>query len=1168
MEDSYTDSDVSMSPTQILERLQVLRQLQLMQRGKLKNQRLQYQESPVSSNVTEIVSHFSNSTSYNTFRSLLHSSEVTYEETPRRNSGDMAPKVKENDMIEGVTVLNLSQESEFIVKSPASTKSSDSHLKVDNVKLTPNLPFSNNSVKIHSVQSKQISLDEMPILSPKKDFEGLLMEKLQNSKEVPDSKSPKSKIVPGIIKKPFLKRGEGTARFGLNKNDLKIQNTRSLPWRRKSFETKCYQSPIKQIKQNNKRNEIKKVADKPQSLCPKPKILVKQSNSLKPENVAHEMKKDSIKSLVESNISEIHTNKTDSNKIIEIPKEKHPFVANKGKTWASVLTNEQNDFLRQLKQSEFYKNFASPTKSSVSDISCNESLINIRQRREAAEQNMFELLENKVSHDSFTLENSFLNKFLKPKNLDSSGESTPLVVQKFIMNNPALRHISAGLSLPEVSSTYTEIDVDRCRSYDCTECCTDNCSSVSTCCSCKATEHTDDNTSCKTTPVQIKQNLKSKEKKVDKEKADSCHNNDTEHDIMKNNLVEMNAKLVNTSELLKERLQELEGEIEIFRKENSNLAKLREDIDLERQKFYQEKAAFEQKFNEEKILSEYYLAEEKEKLTKQKQMYERNIREIRGRLSKKEKDEVINLKKEIESLKEEIRVKDAKSTSTIARLRNQIKIIEKEKKDKETTIEKLKKENKRIQHSNDITRRLSNMKYLAEINKKLKNVNPKDIRSEPDLDDDAKYKDFEIERQSRNKTAPIAKSNTRQRAKSVPNLNVSSAYAKYFSQRDALSQIEQNRTLNKDKINISYSDNDNDLEELEDEQVSDIQDNPNEKSNSEGVNNLEKIYLQTFRCNSPKSFRSSTSSVDSNSNIQEKRDNNFITKSNSFSNSIRTSKSPNSTTRTYQNYSTNRSKSPVSILSNRSQTSGYSPESCSDFFGINENLRTKSPISTMLSNHSSLRSETVIFNEKSADATKQTSSSSLTKTNLNPMEIKRSDGSRELRFPNGNVKHISADGKYSKFIYYNGDVKENFYSDGIIKYYYAETKTYHTTHPDGLEVLEFPDGQVEKRYKDGSSEIRLPNGSIRYFDPKNEHVREEWRFPDGAALTISASGEQRIIFSNGQIEVHAADHKRREFPDGTVKLVYHDGTSETRYASGRIRIKDKHGSLIMDSARN
>jgi centromere protein J len=30
-------------------------------------------------------------------------------------------------------------------------------------------------------------------------------------------------------------------------------------------------------------------------------------------------------------------------------------------------------------------------------------------------------------------------------------------------------------------------------------------------------------------------------------------------------------------------------------------------------------------------------------------------------------------------------------------------------------------------------------------------------------------------------------------------------------------------------------------------------------------------------------------------------------------------------------------------------------------------------------------------------------------------------------------------------------------------------------------------------------------------------------------------------------------------------MVYPDGIQETRYANGRIRVKDKHGNLIMDS---
>lgn len=41
--------------------------------------------------------------------------------------------------------------------------------------------------------------------------------------------------------------------------------------------------------------------------------------------------------------------------------------------------------------------------------------------------------------------------------------------------------------------------------------------------------------------------------------------------------------------------------------------------------------------------------------------------------------------------------------------------------------------------------------------------------------------------------------------------------------------------------------------------------------------------------------------------------------------------------------------------------------------------------------------------------------------------------------------------------------------------------------------------------------------------------------------------------------------QRREYPDGTVKIVYPDGLQETRYANGRVRLKNKDGELLMDS---
>lgn len=1123
MDETYSESDVSLSPSQILERLQVLRQLQLLQRGKLQKQRLQYKEtSETSSSITEIVSHFSNSTSYNTFRSLLQSSnDISNEGTPRPNTSDLSHKVQERDLIEGVSVLNLSQESEFIVNSPVSSRSraiapsrnqeiiheldevpqSDSSR---NASQKTSLNSSMNKTNVNSLIKKQISLDEMPILSPKQDFEALLLEKLQNEKNVPKAKSPKqNNSITTRNKKPFLRKGEGIARFGLKKNDFVIQKTQSLPWKRKSFQNKPYESPLKlnlkklknknndipNVKnnvQNNKNNDVQKNENnfvqmsEPSMLVTEIKQTLTRKSQPKPRHPDRKEELEVIDSNAEDKqktvsepVSSRSTNIQPVNKPsqrVGFPKNKHPLVTNKGKTWAAVLTKEQNDFLSQLKQSEYYKNFVSPTKSVVSDTSCNETMNKLKQERETAEQNMFELLENKVTHESFNLENSFFNRFLR-SNLECSGESTPLVMQKCLSQNPDLMHIFPELKGKKRNENSHSDTETCCSNY--TDCCSEACSCVS-CCSCKTVEEINTSVQNRNQYKETKRKSIEQKSKVVKTKQKEVEDNEcqdetmTENDVMKANMAEMNAKLIATSELLKDRLRELEDEIETFRKENTNLAKLREEVDHDRQKFYEEKAGFEQKFNEEKVLSEYYLAEEKEKLNKQKQMYERYVREMRGRLNKKDKEEVVHLKKEINDLKDEIRIKDAKSTSTIARLRNQIKIMEKDKKDLQEEVEKLKKQNRRIQHSNEVTRRLTNIKYLEEINKKLTNMSNKDTRSEVNVDRDVKYKAYEIERQCRSrKVEPVAKGTIKPRAKSVPNLNVTSRYAKYFSQRDTISHMEQNKVQNVERFNSSDDENlepDNDT--ISDESLDDDERNEND-------NNLEKIYMERFRSTSPNSNRSSGSNSNfelnfmDRPNINENAKGFFIQKSSSGSS--RNSKSPRRTISPCFNKpetNVNRSKSPVSILSNRSNNNKSPPsrnsvEYISNSASQNSHTRSKSPPSSF--NHSSLKSVTVIHNEQYRDKLMtlspepSVSKTSFNKTNLNPTEVRKSDGSRELRFPNGNVKHISADGKYSKFVYYNGDVKENFYSEGRIKYFYAETKTFHTTHADGLEVLEFPE---------------------------------------------------------------------------------------------------------------
>lgn len=80
----------------------------------------------------------------------------------------------------------------------------------------------------------------------------------------------------------------------------------------------------------------------------------------------------------------------------------------------------------------------------------------------------------------------------------------------------------------------------------------------------------------------------------------------------------------------------------------------------------------------------------------------------------------------------------------------------------------------------------------------------------------------------------------------------------------------------------------------------------------------------------------------------------------------------------------------------------------------------------------------------------------------------------------------------------NKDVKHTF-PDGKVVYYYSETRTSHTTQPDGMEMFEFSNGQREKHFPDGRKEILFPDGTL-----KNIHINkeEESIFPDGTVQRI------------------------------------------------------------------
>ncbi|XP_038583660.1 uncharacterized protein si:ch211-140l13.3 [Micropterus salmoides] len=169
------------------------------------------------------------------------------------------------------------------------------------------------------------------------------------------------------------------------------------------------------------------------------------------------------------------------------------------------------------------------------------------------------------------------------------------------------------------------------------------------------------------------------------------------------------------------------------------------------------------------------------------------------------------------------------------------------------------------------------------------------------------------------------------------------------------------------------------------------------------------------------------------------------------------------------------------------------------------------------------------------------------------MEHLLSDGCSLETFTNGTKKVISADQKAKTVTFFNGDIK-HILEDGKMVYYYAGSQTTHTTYPSGLEILHFPNRQIEKRHPGGKREILFPDQTIKFLEADGS---ERTIFPDGTIVHLSPSGEKMVDFPNGQREIHTSQYKRREDPDGTVKTIYPDGRQETKYASGRVRIKDK-----------
>jgi len=171
------------------------------------------------------------------------------------------------------------------------------------------------------------------------------------------------------------------------------------------------------------------------------------------------------------------------------------------------------------------------------------------------------------------------------------------------------------------------------------------------------------------------------------------------------------------------------------------------------------------------------------------------------------------------------------------------------------------------------------------------------------------------------------------------------------------------------------------------------------------------------------------------------------------------------------------------------------------------------------------------------------------------------DGTTLTMFPNGTTKEVSADKRHTFVKFFNGDRKEMNHETGTETYFYAETNITQIIYSNGMQILKFPSGQIEKHHTNKTREIIFPDKICKFIYPDGS---EESRLPNGTCIKVDSAGGKIIEYPNKQREIHTKDYKRREYPDGSIKTVYTNGISETRYANGRVRIKDPAGNIISD----
>jgi centromere protein J len=126
------------------------------------------------------------------------------------------------------------------------------------------------------------------------------------------------------------------------------------------------------------------------------------------------------------------------------------------------------------------------------------------------------------------------------------------------------------------------------------------------------------------------------------------------------------------NEILNEKLNELNKEIDKFKKENEKVGKLKSEYDRLTKKINREIEDFNKRKEIETNEFEQYKAEEIKKIEKERKAHIKNSKQLQNMPNRKEREEIESLKEQVVKLQEEMKSKDQRNKLALDRVRKQL----------------------------------------------------------------------------------------------------------------------------------------------------------------------------------------------------------------------------------------------------------------------------------------------------------------------------------------------------------------------------------------------------------------------------------------------------------------------------------------------------------------